>query len=123
MNLEMINKRIKIIDDLVREINKIKTLYEESLNDNTEIQKIQEKEEEIKKIKEEAKLKKQKVEESPNLKAMRDQMNELRNEMKDNKEALSQELADYYRETGSNEITDVEGNTKRIKFSAKLVNS
>ena len=41
--------------------------------------------------------------------------------MKENKEILSQELVEYYRDTRSMELVDDEGNTKRIVFSAKLV--
>ena len=49
------------------------------------------------------------------------QLKELAQDMKENKEILAQELADYYKDTGKQEITDEEGNTKRIVFSAKLI--
>ncbi len=40
------------------------------------------------------------------------------------KEDLSnfQELVEYYRESGSNEIEDADGQVKKMKFTVKLVN-
>ena len=123
MNIDIIQKRLKIINDLQAELNKVKDHYEDSLNNNPVIQEAQQQEEEMKKKKEETKAKVEKVKESPMLKSMMDQMKELKEDMKNNKEALSQELADYYRESGSMEIADEEGNTKRIKFTARLTNN
>jgi paraquat-inducible protein B len=123
MNIDMIQRRLKIISDLQAEVNKVKEHYEESLNNDPVIQEAQKKEEEVKKEIEKNKAKIEKVKESPILKAMSDQMKELKEEMKNNKEALSQELADYYRDSGSMEIADEEGVVKRIKFTAKLTNN
>ena len=52
-------------------------------------------------------------------KGLADQLKEKRQELKENKEVLTQELLDYYRESGSLEIEDAEGNVKKIKFSAR----
>jgi DNA repair exonuclease SbcCD ATPase subunit len=121
MNLDTVNKRLKILSDLQEEINKIKALYEESLENDATYQEAEKAEEEVKKVKEEVKEKKAKVKETPTMKAMEDDLKGLRNDVKEHKEMLAQELADYYKESGSLEITDEDGNTKRIKFSAKLV--
>ncbi len=118
MNLDMIAKRLKIISDLNEELNKIKALHDESLENSKEFQEVQEQEE---KIKQETKEKKEKLMASPTLKAMQDQIKELRNDLKENKEVLAQELADYYKDSGSMEITDEDGNVKRIKFAARLL--
>lgn len=120
MSIETITKRLKILSDLQDEINKIKTLYEESLENDAAFQKVQE---EINKVKAEMKEKKDKVTASPTLKNMDEQLKQLREDIKENKEILAQELADYYKDSGSLEIVDEDGNTKRIKFSYKLVNS
>lgn len=122
MNIDMIQRRLKIISDLQAEINKLKTNYDESLENNPTYQEAQKQEEEVKKIKEAAKVKVEKVKENPTLKGMQEQLRELKEEMKNNKDVLSQELADYYKESGSMEIADEEGNIKHIKFSAKLTN-
>jgi hypothetical protein len=119
MNIDVINKRLKIISDLNEELNRIKSLHDESLDNNPEFQEVQEQEQ---KVKSETKEKKEKVLANPTIKAMGDQMKDLRVELKENKEALAQELVEYYRESGLMEITDPEGNTKKIKFSAKLTN-
>jgi hypothetical protein len=118
----MIQRRIKIIGDLQVELNKLKGNYDESLENNPMYQEAQKQEEEVKKIKESAKVKVEKVKENPTLKGMMDQLKELKEEIKSNKEALSQELADYYKESGSMEILDPEGNVKHIKFNARLTN-
>lgn len=120
MSIEIIQKRLKIINDLQAEINKSKQVYDETLENNPIYQEVQMKEEEVKKIKEASKEKVEKVKENPTLKGINNQIKELKEELKSNKEALSQELADYYRESGSMEIIDLDGNTKHIRFSAKL---
>jgi len=122
MSIDMIQRRLKIISDLQVEINKVKTMYDESLENNAMYQEAQKQEEEVKKIKEAAKVKVEKVKENPTLKGMMDQIKELKEDMKNNKDVLSQELADYYKDSGSMEIADEEGNVKHIKFNAKLTN-
>ena len=120
MSIEMIQRRLKIINDLQVEINKNKEVYNDTIENNPVYQEVQQQEEEVKKIKQASKEKIEKVKENPTLKGINDQIKELKEELKSNKEALSQELADYYRESGSMEIVDPDGNTMHIKFSAKL---
>lgn len=122
MSIDMIQRRLKIISDLQIELNKVKNHYEESLDNDPVIQEAQEKEKELKKEQEKTKAKVEKVKENPTLKAIADQMKEIKEEMKSNKETLSQELADYYRESGSMVIVDEDGNEKHIKFTARLTN-
>mgnify|MGYP001611005021 CR=1 FL=1 len=54
--------------------------------------------------------------------SIREQMKDKRQEIKEHKEALSQELVEYYKDSGSQEIADQNGEVKRMKFSVKLVN-
>ena len=122
MNIDMINKRLEIIQELQNELNKLRTHYEETLENDPQFQKIQQEEEDVKKESSASKEKKEKVLSTPSYKAIADQIKEKRTEMKEHKEALSQELVDYYRENGTLEIEDPEGNVKRMKFSVKLVN-
>lgn len=116
----MILKRLKIISDLTEELNKAKAALDEKLEDDPAYQKFQE---EQLKIREETKMKKEKIMTTQTVKAMDDELANLRKEIKENKEILAVELAEYYKDSGSLEITDDEGNTKRIVFSAKLVNA
>lgn len=118
MSDETIKKRLKIISDLQEEVNKIKAVYEESLEDNPVYQEIQKVEE---KFKEETKEKKQKVKLVPTIMAIDNELKDLRKQIKENREVLAAELVEHYRNTGSMEITDPDGTVKRIVFSAKLV--
>lgn len=116
----MITKRLKILSDLQAEMNKIKELIEETLENDKVYQELQE---QLQKVREEAKEKKVKITSNDTLQKLEDDMKNLKKEIKDNKDVLAQELADYYRESGSMEIEDEEGNRKRIIFSVKLTNS
>lgn len=119
METEVINKRLKIISDLQDEINGIKAALQETLENDPAYQEMQE---EAAKFREESKEKKTKVTSNTTLKGMQEQMRELKQEINENKEVLAQELADYYKESGSMEIVDGDGAVKRIVFSVKLVN-
>jgi len=118
MSTETIKKRLKIISDLQEEINRVKALFTESLENDPVYQEVQEEE---KKLKEETKDKKQKVKMAPTIKNMDDQIKQFRKEIQENKEILAMELADYYKESGLLEITDEDGNTKRVVFSVRLI--
>ncbi len=116
--MEMVKKRLKILEDLQEELNKIRGIYNETLDEDTEFQEIQET---SKKFREETKDKKMKVMENPSIKKLVEQMKNVRDDIKDNRDILAQELADYYKESGSMEFVDQEGNVKRIIFSVKLI--
>jgi L-lactate utilization protein LutB len=120
METGVITKRLKIISDLQEELNGIHTAFQEAMEDDPAYQKLQE---EMATFRESSKEKKTKVTSNATLKSMADQMRELKLEINENKDVLAQELADYYKESGSLEIVDSEGQVKRIVFSAKLVNS
>lgn len=117
MEQEMLNKRMIIINNLKEEMKRVKALYDEALEENDDYAEVQEEE---KKIKETIKEKKKEVKEEPQLKAMQEELKEIRSDLRDNKKALSQELAEYYKDSGSLIITDPEGNEKRIEFTARL---
>ena len=98
MKVDQIVRRIKIIEDLAEELNKIKALYEESLDNDDTFQEI---EEHAKALRDESKEKKQQVLDKPEIKEFMQQIKEIRQDMKENSEVLSQELADYYKESGN----------------------
>ena len=122
MSQEMIVKRLGIMEQLQQELNKLRTHYEETLENDPQYQKIQEEREKVKNEVSQSKEKQEKVMETPSYKAISDQIKEKRTELKEHKEVLAQELVEYYRENGTMEIEDAEGNVKRMKFSVKLVN-
>ncbi len=119
MNLDTITKRLKIISDLQEELNGIRAAYQEALENDPAYQELQE---QMTTFRESSKEKKLEVTSNQTMKAMNEQIKDLKLEINENKDVLAQELADYYKESGSMEITDSEGNVKRIVFSAKLVN-
>lgn len=116
---EMILKRLKIIEELESELNSVKENYEDMLDNDPLFQEVQEKEAEVR---EEKKASKTRLMTNSAYQSMEAEMKEKRLELKENKEALSQELVDYYRANGKMEITDADGNVKRLKFSARLTN-
>ena len=120
MSNETILKRLEIIGDLQDELNKLKAAHTDRTEENELTQEIQE---ETEKFKEIIKAKKERVKNDPQVMAFEIEMKDIRVDLKENKEILAQELADYYRESGKLDIKDENGETKRIKFSAKLVNS
>ena len=119
MSTEMINKRLQIIEELNAELNILKDQFSDALENDVDYQALVELEA---KTKDEVKVKKAHVLEKPSYKKLAELIKEKRTEIKENKEALAQELVEYYKETGSLEFTDQNGETKRLKFSVKLVN-
>ena len=116
---EMIAKRLKIIEDLKDELDVVKTNYDAMLEDDPQYQEFQEKQS---KIKDEIKNEKQKILSVNNTyMGLQEQIKEKRREIKENKEALGQELAEYYRESGNLEVVDQYGDVKKMKFSVKLI--
>lgn len=113
----MIAKRLKIMTDQQEELNRLRALYQDALENDPKYQELQE---QAQKFKEESKEKREKVKQTETLKAMEEQMKQLRTDMKETKEVLAQELADYYKDSGSMEITDADGNVKRFIFSVRL---
>ena len=119
MNKDSIDKRLKIISDLQMELNGLKVHLDEILENDSDYQTVLE---EVAKVKEESQERKAKISENKMFRNIKEQMKEKRLEITDNKDALSQELMDYYRESGRMEIEDENGKTRRLKFSVRLVN-
>jgi hypothetical protein len=113
-----IQKRLKILDDLLQELGKLKGDLEDALMDDPNYGKMLEEEEETKKVKKE---KKDRIMSTAIIKGYQEEIKEKMQEIKENREVLSQELIDYYKESGTLEIVDADGNVKRMKFSVRLV--
>jgi DNA repair exonuclease SbcCD ATPase subunit len=115
---EVIQKRLKIIADLEHELSKLKGDLEDALMDDPNYGKLLEEEEETKKAKKE---KKDRIMSTAVIKGYQEELKEKLQELKETREILSQELVDYYKENGTLEVVDADGNVKRMKFSVKLV--
>ncbi|OGC45376.1 hypothetical protein A2V49_00790 [candidate division WWE3 bacterium RBG_19FT_COMBO_34_6] len=118
MSNDTIIKRLKILSDLQEEVNKAKALCDESLENDATFQQAKD---EATKVRDEAKVQKEKILGNSVNREIMEKIKELQTEIKENREVLAQELADYYKESGKLEIVDNEGNTKKIKFSARLI--
>lgn len=118
METGVIQKRLKILDDLMREVGKLKGSLEDALMDDPNYGKMMEEEEETKKVKKE---KKDRIMSTATIKGYQEELKEKMQEIKEIREILSQELVDYYKDSGTLEIVDADGNVKRMKFSVKLV--
>jgi len=114
----VIQKRLKILDDLLRELTKLKGDLEDALMDDPNYGKMLEEDKENKKVKKE---KKERIMSTATIKGYQEEIREKMQEIKENREILSQELVDYYKENGTLEIIDADGNVKRMKFSVRLV--
>ena len=117
METEMILKRLKIIQDLHEELNKMKEHYDDALESNAPYQELKV---ELSKIREESKVKQEKILNNSSYKGLSEQIKEKRQELKENNEILAQELIEYYKENGTLEIQDHEGNVKKMKFSVRI---
>lgn len=115
---EMIAKRLKIIDDTTHELRKLMDHMQDILETDADYQQVLE---EAKKVKEETKDKSSRVKEKPSFKAINDEIKLKRQELKELKEILSQELLEYYKESGELEIEDVDGKMKKMVFTVKLI--
>lgn len=118
MPTEMIEKRLQIISDLGDELRKLKEHYDGVLEGDAGFQEIHQN---LEKVRNEVKDKQNKILTNNVYKAVYDELKNKRLELKENKEALAQELIEYYRASGSMEISDREGNVKKLKFSVRLV--
>lgn len=122
MDSNAIIKRLTIIKDLNEELNVLKEQYDDAVHNDPQYQRMQEEVEELKaKAKEKTDEVKTKVLEKTTYKNIKEDIKEKKEEINNHKEILSHELVEYYKETGSLEIEDANGNLKKMKFSVKLV--
>lgn len=117
MNSQIINKRLKILDELKTDLNVLKEQLDDYLGNDAHFQEIVEEEQ---KLKDELKNKKSHILENATVLDLKERMKEIRDSMKDNREALSLELVEYYKEHGTLEFEDEDGNIRKLKFSVRL---
>ncbi|MBD3366065.1 hypothetical protein GF360_01845 [candidate division WWE3 bacterium] len=117
---DMAQRRIRIINELKAELKELKGHRKDILEEDPEYSELKE---QSKLVKDQTRTKRKQVLDAPEYKAVTDQMSDIRAEIRDQKEALSQELVELYKEEGVTEIEDSEGNLKKLKFSVQLVNA
>ncbi len=110
-------KRFQILEELLQELNKLKENYQDLLEGDATYQQLQE---ESTKFREESKEKRQKVKSNETLIHLEEEMKIIKDDIKDNRQVLAQELADYYKESGLMEITGEDGVTRKFAFSVRI---
>jgi len=115
----MVQKRLQIINSLQEELRELASHRKDILEENNEYNELEEKN---KLIREQAAEKKKQILATPEYNAVTRQVKDIRADIKDQREALSQELIELYREEGLTEIEDPKGNIKKLKFSVRLIN-
>ncbi len=119
MNNDIITRRLQILRDLEAEKDKIAKARQDMLDNDEHYISLKEKNT---LHREASKILKEQVDEKSHIKDISMQLKDKVKEIKELKEILSQELADYYRNEGTMQIEDEEGNIKRLKFNVSLVN-
>lgn len=116
---EMIQKRLQIITDLKGELSSLKENYEDILEEDPLFLEVKEK---VSEVREEKKASKIRLMSNIAYSQLDAEIKEKRREIREHREILSQELVELYKKEGQMEITDADGNVKRMKFSVRLVN-
>ncbi len=117
IEISSIQKRIQIIEDLTKELKTLSDMVKDTMQNDPNFAKA---EEEKAKMREEAKVAKNKVEDKAEVKRMLSDMKEKRDEIKEAKETLSLELIEYYRQNTLLTIEDGDGKVREMKISVKL---
>lgn len=115
--LEIVRRRILLIEQAQKELKKLKEMYNDifandaSYNEADKVVK-----EAMKKRKDvQAQLAKQ-----PAAQQTLGKIKDLKDQLKDNQESLSQELMEYYKTSGVTEIEDAQGNVQEFQIVVKL---
>ena len=119
MSQDLITRRLQILKDLEGEKDKISKAKQDFLDNDEHYMQLKERNNAHKDA---CKILKEQIAEKSHIKEITMQLNDKAKEIKELKEILSQELADYYRNEGTMQIEDADGTIKRLKFNVSLVN-
>lgn len=119
MDIQSIQKRIDIIENLHNELKTLSEMLKDALSDDPAFSKA---EEEKSKFREESSVAKNKVYERSDIRNMINDIKEKKDEVKEARETLSLELIEYYRQNSVLTIEDKNGKVREMKISIKLSN-
>ena len=114
----LIKNHISGIDTLQTEAKKFKEMLDDILAANEPYQELTKKANEATKAKN---TQKQEVLKQPHAKELNDKIKELKGEVKEKQEALSDYLQEYQRISGVDEIEGDDGELRKIVYSARLI--
>jgi len=115
----MVQRRLQVIRSMREDLRELNSHRKDILAENNEYNELVEK---SKLVREQTAEKKKQILAIPEYDVVARQIKDTRVDIKDQEEALSQELVELYREEGLTEIEDSDGNTKKLKFSVRLIN-
>lgn len=119
LNLEnLIKSYLDKIDQIKQELKKQKALYNDSFESDAVYQEHEKAAKESAKVKSETK---QEILKQPSMQALKEKILDLRIELKELQETLSDYLIQYQKQTGLSEIEGEDGETMLIVNTAKLV--
>lgn len=115
--LEIVRRRLTIIESAQVELKKLKEMSDDILLNDEAYQLVEKANKEVQNKKKEVKGKILKL---PQVAELNGKMKDLKEQMKDNLESLSDELMEYYRTSGVTEIEDADGNVREFSISIRL---
>lgn len=119
MSLEnMINGYLMDLEKLQKDLKEQSTMLKDTFENDAEYAAASEKAREVQKMKKEIK---DKLISDPSVALLDAKVNDLKTEVKDARQALSDYLHQYYLESGLTQITDSSGEVREIVTSVKLV--
>ncbi len=118
--MEMVQKRLGMLEDLEEELRRLRRDAKEVLENEPGYEKVKE---ETDLVRERIKEKKAQIAESSVYNELRAKIKEVQEEIKDLKDALSQELIELYKEEGLTMLESPSGRVKKLKFDVKLIDA
>ena len=115
--LEIVRRRISILEKAKVELKKLKEMHDDMLINDPGFNKADEA------LKELAKKKKDiqsQLDKQPAAVEVNTKLKDIKEQIKSNEEALSQELMEYYKTSGVTEIEDADGNVQEFTIVVKL---
>lgn len=119
MSLEnMVNGYILDLDKLQKDLKEQSAMLKDSFENDADFAAAAEKVRDMQKIKKEAQ---DKLLQDPSISLLDAKVTDLKSEVKDVRQALSDYLQQYYRESGLTQITGADGEVREIVATVKLV--
>ena len=116
----LIQNYISSLGKLKQELTENRQMLDDAFNNDTV---YKEKADKAKEVMKERNTLKQQMAKQPALLALAEKIKDLREQIKESQQALSDYLQEYQKLTGATEIEDAEGNINEIRYTAKLVKS
>jgi len=116
---DMVQKRLQMLNSLREDLRELNSHRKDILDESEGYNELEEK---VSWLRSRPLKKRSKFLAIPEYDAVIRQIKDIRIDIEDQKDALSQELIELYREEGITEIEDSKGNIKKLKFSVRLVN-